>query len=90
MIKKTVLILAMVAATTANAGETTSLDPFRAKADNPIEFANSNTFANIAIGRSDGRRSGITKPIEFASTIVKPEVETCKHSRCPVNIVNIS
>ncbi|WP_163832116.1 hypothetical protein [Spartinivicinus ruber] len=26
----------------------------------------------------------------LSSTIVKPEVETCKHSRCPMNIANIS
>lgn len=40
MIKKIVLALTMAAATTVNANETSNLDPFRAKVDTPIEFAN--------------------------------------------------
>ncbi|MDE1464330.1 hypothetical protein [Spartinivicinus poritis] len=91
MLKKTAFVLVMATVSVVNAN---CLDRICSGGfDNiqePIEFAASNTFANIAIGRSDGRRPGFAEPIEFASTIVKPEVEACKHNKCPMNIVNIS
>ena len=66
MFKKTACILVVAAASTVNAEVSTELDPFRAKLiEKPIEFA------NIAIGRSDGRRPGIINPIEFASNVKK-------------------